>query len=49
MICTVVRQFRTWKQYRTTYNALSRMNDRELDDIGVSRGDLAEIARNTYV
>lgn len=32
-------------RYKTTYNELSRMNDRELADIGVSRCDIHRIAK----
>ena len=36
-------------QYRKTLNELSRLSDRELEDIGVMRGDISEIARrNVY-
>lgn len=30
---------------RVTKNALSRLSDRELDDIGLCRGDIERIAR----
>lgn len=29
-----------WNDARATRNALSRLTDRELDDIGLSRGDI---------
>lgn len=31
----------TWNEARKTRNALSRLSDRELDDIGLCRGDIA--------
>ena len=31
--------------YRTTVSELSRLSVRELDDLGISRGDIARIAR----
>ena len=34
-----------WNDARVTRNALSRLSDRELDDIGLHRGDIDEIAR----
>lgn len=34
-----------WNDARVTRNALSRLSDRELDDIGLSRGDIDRIAR----
>lgn len=32
-------------EFRRTYDVLSGMTDRELDDIGISRGDIADVAR----
>ncbi|SLN58099.1 hypothetical protein ROG8370_02651 [Roseovarius gaetbuli] len=34
-----------WNERRATRNALSQLSDRELDDIGLARGDINEIAR----
>jgi len=34
-----------WNDARLTRNALSRLSDRELDDIGLGRGDIDRIAR----
>ena len=33
-----------WNDARVTRNALGKLSDRELDDIGLSRGDIADIA-----
>nr|WP_074221719.1 DUF1127 domain-containing protein [Rhodovulum sp. ES.010] len=33
-----------WNDARVTRHALSRLSDRELDDIGLSRGDIERIA-----
>lgn len=41
----VARTFNNWRKYRQTRNELARMSDRELSDIGVSRADIARIAR----
>lgn len=35
-----------WHNVRTTRDALYRLSDRELDDIGLSRGDIERVARN---
>lgn len=32
-------------EYRRTFDVLTGMTDRELDDIGISRGDIATVAR----
>lgn len=34
-----------WNDARLTRTALSRLSDRELDDIGLCRGDIPDIAR----
>lgn len=34
-----------WNNQRVTRNALSKLSDRELDDIGLVRGDIDMIAR----
>lgn len=35
----------TWNDARVTRRELSRLSDRELDDIGLSRADIERIAR----
>lgn len=37
--------FERWNTRRQTRNALSSMTDRELDDIGITRGDIERISR----
>jgi|AntRauTorcE11898_2_1112593.scaffolds.fasta_scaffold02944_4 uncharacterized protein YjiS (DUF1127 family) len=34
-----------WNERRVTRNALSRLSDRELEDIGLTRGDIKAVAR----
>lgn len=36
-----------WNDARVTRNALAKLSDRELDDIGLTRGDIADIASLT--
>ncbi len=36
----------TWNDARVTSNALNRLSNRELDDIGLVRGDIDAIARS---
>ncbi|MDV7390244.1 DUF1127 domain-containing protein, partial [Arthrospira platensis SPKY1] len=33
---------------RTTYNELNKLSDRELKDIGLSRGDIRSVAEGTF-
>ena len=37
--------FRRWRMERQTLNALSNLSDRELDDLGIRRWQLREVAR----
>jgi uncharacterized protein YjiS (DUF1127 family) len=39
-------KYAAWKDARATYNALAQLSDRELADIGISRNDIENIARN---
>lgn len=41
----ISRSLHTWRKQRTTAYELSRLSDRELADLGMVRGDIAEIAR----
>lgn len=35
----------SWQEARMTRRELGRLSDRELDDIGLSRGDIERVAR----
>ena len=39
----ILSAFSTWNDKRATRNALDKLTDRELDDIGLSRGDIDRI------
>jgi YD repeat-containing protein len=41
----LIRSLNNWRRYRTTYNQLSRLSDRELSDVGLTRFDIDRIAR----
>ena len=41
---TLFASVAAWNDARVTRNALSRLSDRELDDIGLSRADIDPIA-----
>jgi uncharacterized protein YjiS (DUF1127 family) len=45
MFAAIVRFIREWKRYNQSLNELSRLGDRELADIGVSRCDIPRLAR----
>lgn len=40
---SLVSAMAAWNDARVTRSALSRLSDRELDDIGLSRGDIDAI------
>ncbi len=44
---SVVRLYKRWRAYERTFQELSRLNDRELADINVRRGDIDLIARQS--
>ena len=41
----LVAMLATWNDARVTRKALSKLSDRELDDIGLCRGDIEFIGR----
>ena len=45
VIKTAAAKLAAYARYRRTYDALSAMTERELDDIGISRADIALVAR----
>ncbi|WP_316858750.1 DUF1127 domain-containing protein [uncultured Cohaesibacter sp.] len=45
MIDAVVKNYRQWRNYRDTVDELNRLSARDLNDLGISRGDINEIAR----
>lgn len=43
----LIRSYRNWRRYRQTINELSRLSDRELNDLGIHRGDIPFVARRS--
>ncbi|WP_193177657.1 DUF1127 domain-containing protein [Oricola nitratireducens] len=41
----IARSFAEWRRYRATCNELSRLTSRELNDLGINRGDIPFVAR----
>lgn len=41
----VAASFAEWNDARVTRNSLARLTDRELDDIGLCRGDIDDVSR----
>jgi uncharacterized protein YjiS (DUF1127 family) len=44
MFANIVRFIRDWKRYNRSMIELSRLGDRELADIGISRSDIQRVA-----
>jgi len=44
MFANIVRFIREWKRYNQSLSELSRLGDRELADIGISRSDIPRVA-----
>ncbi len=45
IIMNMARSFSNWRKYRQTVNELSRMNARELQDLGINRSEIKTVAR----
>ena len=41
----VLGSFKNWRNYRRAVNELNSLSKRELDDIGIARGDIPFVAR----
>lgn len=44
MLLAIIRFFQSWKRYNKSLRELSRLGDRELADIGISRSDIPSVA-----
>ena len=44
MFVAIIRFLQTWKRYNKSLRELSRLGDRELADIGISRSDIPSVA-----
>lgn len=44
MLLSILRFLHAWKRYGVAVDELSHLSDRELADIGITRGDIQRIA-----
>jgi len=44
LVKNFLQKLRSRQSYRNTYNELARLTDRELNDIGIGRGDIKRVA-----
>lgn len=40
----LLRNYQNWRRYRQTVNELSRLSNRELADLGITRAEIATVA-----
>jgi uncharacterized protein YjiS (DUF1127 family) len=40
----LIRNYRNWRRYRETVNELSRLSNRELTDLGITRSEIETVA-----
>ncbi len=45
MKSTLINRLQRWRRYRTTVRELENLTVRELEDLGLSRGDIDRVAR----
>ena len=45
----LIRNYRNWRRYRETVSELSRLSNRELADLGITRGDIRRVARKAAI
>ncbi len=43
----LIRSYKNWRRYSQTVRELSRLNARELDDLGINRSDIERVARSS--
>jgi uncharacterized protein YjiS (DUF1127 family) len=46
---SISEKLAAWRRYRDAVRELSELSDRELDDIGIRRGDIEFIVRRSVV
>jgi uncharacterized protein YjiS (DUF1127 family) len=45
---SITEKLSAWRRYREAVRELSQLTDRELDDIGVRRGDIPFVAAGAF-
>jgi len=48
VLADIVGRIAAWNDARVTRQALSKLSDRELDDLGLNRGDIDDIATGRF-
>lgn len=45
MMRILTLKFQTWRRFRESVRELSRLSDRELNDLGIGRDDIVDVVR----
>ncbi|MDD9923927.1 MAG: DUF1127 domain-containing protein [Boseongicola sp.] len=48
LIASTIGALASWNDARNTRNALAKLSDHELDDLGISRGDIDRITGKSF-
>lgn len=49
MIRALTSKFQIWRRFRDSVRELSRLSDRELNDLGIGRSDIVDVVRHGAV
>jgi uncharacterized protein YjiS (DUF1127 family) len=49
MIKTIAKKFDNWRTYNRTVRELNALDNRQLSDLGITRGDIVNIARRHVI
>ena len=41
----LIRSYKNWRRFNQTVRELSRLDNRELNDLGIARADIERVAR----
>ena len=47
MIKSLTTKFATWRRFRESVRELSRLSDRELNDLGIGRSDIVTVVKHS--
>lgn len=47
VIKTLTSKFTTWRRFRESVRELSRLSDRELNDLGIGRSDIVSVVKHS--
>lgn len=48
MLKTLASKIAEWRRYRESVRELSRLSDRELNDLGIGRADIENVVRGSF-